>query len=324
MTLKSQYNQIKIKYRIIKDTYWFLIKNLKHNASIKTDESLYKMQYTILRENHIIEKGMSMKNPKDGFGIEKVINLLNRLNKYYITYYNEHDDFLEYPLSTIEEYIEYTHKNSNQDISIIENLFKSLKSQIKPYSPIKAGIKNVTRTEIECAAQMDFASLLYSRHSIRYFTSEPTKEELEKALRLASRTPSACNRQGWKTYIFNKNKCQEILHWQGGARGFEKDIPCCIIITASLNAFLEYEIFQAYIDGGMYAQNLINSLHFVGVGSIPLSCGFHANKLKQLTQWGIPEYEIPIIIIGCGKPSEQFKVAISTRKDISKTNKFIE
>lgn len=78
MTLKSQYNQIKIKYRIIKDTYWFLIKNLKHNASIKTDESLYKMQYTILRENHIIEKGMSMKNPKDGFGIEKVINLLNR------------------------------------------------------------------------------------------------------------------------------------------------------------------------------------------------------------------------------------------------------
>lgn len=239
------------------------------------------MQYTILRENHIIEKGMSMKNPKDGFGKDKVINLLNRLREYYITYYNEHDDFLEYPLSTIEEYIEYTHKNSIQDISTIENLFISLKSQIKPFTTIKAGIKNVTRAEIEHAAQMDFESLLYSRHSIRYFISEPTKEELEKALRLASRTPSACNRQGWKTYIYSKNKCQEILHWQGGARGFEKDIPCCIIITASLNAFLEYEIFQAYIDGGMYAQNLINSLHFVGIGSIPLSCGFHANKLKN-------------------------------------------
>ena len=109
---------------------------------------------------------------------------------------------------------------------------------------------------------------------------------------------------------------------QGGCRGFESEIRNSILVTANLKAFLSYEIHQAYVDGGLYAMNLINALHSLGLGTIPLSCAFDCDKLKLLSQFNIPEYEVPIVIIGIGHLYEKFNVAVSERKEISKTNTF--
>ena len=98
-------NQIKIIFNIIRECVRFMFYNLVHNASIKTDNNIHKMQYTLLRENHIIEKGMSMKNPRKGFGQEKVMKLIIRLGKYFEYYGKEDPQFLNYPLSTINNYI---------------------------------------------------------------------------------------------------------------------------------------------------------------------------------------------------------------------------
>lgn len=43
-------------------TYWR--KLCRYNASRYTEGDMQKMQYTLLRRNHIIEKGMSMRKPK--------------------------------------------------------------------------------------------------------------------------------------------------------------------------------------------------------------------------------------------------------------------
>lgn len=193
---------------------------------------------------------------------------------------------------------------------------------MSPFSYKSAGVILKKSDDLRKEARGDYRQLLYSRHSIRYFQDAPTVDLLDEALTLASRTPSACNRQGWKTYIYKGEKCTDLLKWQGGARGFEADIPCCIIVTANLKAFLSGEVFQAYIDGGLYAQNLINALHYVGLGCIPLSCGFHSRKLSKLTVFGIPKNEVPIVIIGCGTLPQEVKVAMSSRMNIEKTNKY--
>ena len=99
-------------------------------------------------------------------------------------------------------------------------------------------------------------------------------------------------------------------------------IRTSILVTANLKAFLYYEIHQAYIDGGLYAMNLINALHSLGLGTIPLSCGFTHDKLKGLADFDIPKNEVPIVIIGVGNLLENFNVAISKRKNINLTNKF--
>ena len=314
---------VRIRLSLWKDIFYFHKLTIKYNASIHTDNDIEKMQYTLLRENHTIEKGLSLKNPRKGFGQQKVLKLLKRLNKYFDVYGKTDKEFLIYPLGTIKHYIHYT-KSTGVEIPIIEREYKILIEK-SGFVDVKeqGGIIQVSKDEILKKCNSSFESLLNSRHSIRYFSKETvTKDIIEKALNLAQRTPSACNRQGWHTHVFQGEESVRLIKWQGGSHGFEDEIRTSILVTANLKAFLYYEIHQAYIDGGLYAMNLINALHSLGLGTIPLSCGFTHDKLKGLADFDIPKNEVPIVIIGVGNLLENFNVAISKRKNINLTNKF--
>jgi nitroreductase len=319
--LKRIKKEILLQKGYLSEAYHFWRLTVKYNASHHTDDDIQKMQYTLSRETHTIEKGMSMRNPRKGFGQQKVTNLIKRLGIYCDRYLMQDKFFLEYPLSTVKNYIDYTHK-TGVDIPQIESSFNTLLSKAG-FDTVsgKAGVMVETKENILSKCNKDFESLLYSRHSIRYFSEEPVSDEIiAKALELAQRTPSACNRQGWLTHVFRSPQSIDLIKWQGGSRGFEDEIRCAILVTANLKAFLNHEVHQAYIDGGLFAMNLINALHSLGVGTIPLSCGFTYSRLSKLRNFGIPEFEVPIVIIGVGNLLKEFNVAVSERKDISKTN----
>ena len=312
-----------LEERYIKEAIHFWKVTSKYNASHHTDDDMIKMQYTLLRENHVIEKGMSMRNPRKGFGQQKVEALLTRLDKYYNLYGKIDKEFLRYPLSTIKSYIKYTEDNGTP-IPEIGNKYKALEQKASLGEiATHAGIAETTKEDIQKACNSSFESLLYSRHSLRYFSNEPVSHEIiTKALELAQRTPSACNRQGWKTHVFEGKKSIELIKWQGGSHGFEEECRHSILVTANLKAFLCHEVHQAYIDGGLYAMNLINALHSLGMGCIPLSCGFEYEKLQELDGFDIPENEVPILIVAFGHLQDKFHYAESSRKDISQTNTF--
>lgn len=332
MTLTRIYRSLKarmplcIRFLFEVLSYWRRL--CRYNASRRTDRDIRKMQYTLLRENHIIEKGMSMRNTRRGFGQVKVAALIARLRKYNQKYGAEDSSFLFYPLSTIKAYIAYQQKDG-VDIPMIEQDFNQLcaEAHIAPDElATPAGVEAIKACELQRKAAGDFSSLLYSRHSMRYFKEEfPSRELIEKALTLASRTPSACNRQAWHTHIYFGEDAHELLRMQGGCNGFCDDIPCCIVVTADMKGFLSHEPFQCYVDGGLYAQNLINALHFVGLGSIPLSCGFLSDHLLDMQKrFAIPKNEVMVVIIGTGEMTEEIKIAISTRKPITTTNVYHE
>lgn len=314
---------LKMHWSFLMDVIYFYKLIIRYNASTRTDDDVEKMQYTLLRENHTIEKGMSLRNPKKGFGQQKVLNLLGRLNKYLCKYGKIDKVFLYYPLGTIKHYITHT-KSNGVEIPIIEEEYTSLvnKSGLKDIEE-QGGVIPITKDYILKHCNTDFKSLLKSRHSIRYFSREDVaKATIEKALNLAQRTPSACNRQGWHTHVFQGDNSVNLIKWQGGGHGFEDEIRTSILVTANLKAFLYYEIHQSYVDGGLYAMNLMNALHSLGLGTIPLSCGFTHDKLKELKQFNIPENEVPIVIIGIGNLLDEFNVAISKRKDTHLTNTY--
>lgn len=315
---------LSIQFLIETITYWRRL--CRYNASINTDSDKDKMQFTLLRENHIIEKGMSMRNTRKGFGQAKVSALIKRLRIYNNKYGQQDKQFLLYPLATIKEYINYQ-KADGIEIGNIEKAFRVLCDEvsINPDSlSLPAGIEMADKSHLQTAAQGDFSSLLYSRHSIRYFSDElPSKELLEKALVLASRTPSACNRQAWHTHIYFNEDSHNLLKMQDGCKGFHDDIHCSIVVTADMKGFLGHEPFQCFIDGGLYAQNLINALHYVGLGAIPLSCGFMTTKLDEMKRtFDIPENEVMVVIIGVGTLTDKVKIAISTRKIVESTNRY--
>ena len=148
-------------------SYWRRL--CRYNASVRTDRDRQKMQYTLLRENHIIEKGMSMPNPRRGFGQAKVQSLTARMGRYCELYGSEPDTFLLYILATIRAYIDYQHRDG-VDIPDIESAFSQLCAKVG-ISPgqlsTPAGIEVLRRTDLQQAAAADFQTLLLSRHSIR-------------------------------------------------------------------------------------------------------------------------------------------------------------
>ena len=330
MTISRIYHAIKarmplsVQFLIETMSYWRRL--CRYNASIRTDDDMQKMQYTLLRENHIIEKGMSMRHPKHGFGQAKVTALIERLRKYQRLYGAANSAFLAYPLSTIKSYIAYQ-QHDNVDVAAIEQRFLQLCAEANvdvERLSVPAGVQNMQARELQEHARGDYSSLMYSRHSMRYFGDElPSKQLLEQALTLAARTPSACNRQAWHTHVYFGEESHELLRMQGGCNGFYNDIHCSIVVTADMKGFLGHEPFQCYVDGGLYAQNLINALHYVGLGGIPLSCGFMSSDLMKLhKRFNIPRNEVMIVIIGTGVMPDEIKIAISTRKPVDNTNTY--
>lgn len=320
MTIQHKFSDLKFKFSLFREMLSFFRLLCRYNASIGTTHNAEKLRYLIARESHVFEKGLSLKNTRKGFGIAKALKLIDNID-HYIQLNSEDNETINYSINVLDKYSSHL-ENENTECHIIRDNVERLKS-ITKFSTTEAGINNVAASEIKEKAKLDFKSLVYSRHSIRYFSETPVdKSTISKAIELAQQTPSACNRQSWRTHVFFDKEAKSLIKWQGGAKGAENHISCAILVSTDLRGFFAHEPFQAYIDGGLYAMNLINALHYFGLGTLPLSCGYPAHKLCQLIHFGIPQNEIPIIVIATGNLTENVKFAVSTRLSIKSTNKF--
>lgn len=117
--------QLRVEKNLLKESIAFWLKLRKYNASSNTGKDIEKVQYALLRQTHTLEKGMSLREPKKGFGQEKALNLLNALFDYANRYATIDREYLQYPVNTLLAYITYIKK---QGIAIdkIEKKFQAL------------------------------------------------------------------------------------------------------------------------------------------------------------------------------------------------------
>ena len=57
--------KIKLTKTFMVEAYHFFKVTMKYNASVNTDNDIEKMQYTMLRENHTIERGGGYEESKE-------------------------------------------------------------------------------------------------------------------------------------------------------------------------------------------------------------------------------------------------------------------
>lgn len=290
---------------------------IHHLGSSNTNKCQEKIKAQLIIESHIIEKGLSLRDVKVGFGVSRVLHLLDVLEDY--NYKFKDQKILSFVLSLVEIYIKFNKDNGEESSKII-NKYNTLKKYLNTseFEYLFGGVKDIAREVIYNNSLINYSGFVKSRFSIRNFTGEKVNEELVyKALEIARYTPSACNRQPWGNYVFfNKNKILELLDFQTGARQFKNDITCLILTISNYNSFFGGEYHQPYVNGGMYAMNLIFALHSMGLGTIPLNMGFEYLKLKKLKEiCEIKDNEVPIMMIGVGVIPEMLKVAHSKRFD---------
>ncbi len=277
-------------------------------------ESPEQFEASVTRLYHTIEKGLSYEDYRAGFGKENIEKILTSLEQYSSEGFDTSAFFYETALSCLYAYI-YRNKECGCEDPKLEERVKKLPGKPNEYGGTIT-VSAPAKPEI-----LTYEQLVISRHSIRHFSEVPVEIALLKeAIKLAQYTPSACNRQGWKTRIVaDKEKIRSILSNQNGNRGFGHEFDKLLIVTSDLRAQQRSrEMFQAFIDGGMYAESILNSLYSKGIGSVPLSASLTSLQEKKVREIaGIDEAEVLILFIGVGNyPEGEFLTARSERRPI--------
>lgn len=312
--------KIKITSNMKKAYYYDFTRYLRYSRTLgnKSPENL-AAEITVLY--HVIEKGLTMPNTRLGFGEERVISLCD-LCLHFFELYGRGEEQVEHAIEVILEY-EYFHKQEKHNLSnLVINKISEVKNKISGF--VACSQRTITKQEYFQNKENAFSHFSNSRASVRNFNSVNIPiESINEALSLAKNAPSACNRQSWRTYVVtDSKKIKEILEVQGGNRGFGHLSNKLIIIAGDISVFSGvYERNQIFIDGGMYAMNLLYALHYHEIAACILNCSHSPEKdlrLRDLLK--IRESEVFIAMVACGTPPESFRIAISKRYNLDKTN----
>ncbi|MGI9822607.1 nitroreductase family protein [Agromyces sp. Marseille-Q5079] len=171
------------------------------------------------------------------------------------------------------------------------------------------------------AVEMD--RFFATRHSVRDFDETRPVEAatVEEAVRLTTYTPSVCNRQAGRVHAFSgADDAARILAHQNGNAGFRSQVRSVLVVTVERGLFAgATERNQRWVDGGLFAMTLVWALHGLGVSSCMLNWSMtNAQSDALRREAGIPDSEDVICMIAIGYPPEQgFRVARSPRRPVS-------
>lgn len=269
----------------------------------------------LIRYTHSIEKGMSIAEPRLGFGHEKQKIMISLMEELRNSKDGFHIEAVMMAFSALKAYVDY-HTVREYDDEMIKRITKylstySISFDTKEYGGVMKVDKEGMNVDREAAEK-----LFVTRHSIRDFEdSEVDESVLMCAVKLAQRAPSACNRQGVRVYIINHNHADTLKKWTTGTGGFEKAIKEFILITAKQSVYDVHESYQYIVSASMYAAYLSLSLHAYGLGACVIQRGvvFNEGWREVRDRLNIPKDEQAICILGVGNLKDSYVVPISHR-----------
>lgn len=275
---------------------------------------------------HVLEKGLTMPEPKFGFGENQILELLALLKQYRKLNFDTTIPEINYAIKVLNEYVHF-HKSNNFELK----------------QEILKGIEEIGQKLccFDCSKQLyftkesflkyyssNFAEFSQSRHSLRNYSSEIIPlEELIDSVKLAQNAPSSCNRQPVRVYLLRRRSLiQQVLDLQGGNRGFGHLVTSVFVITANISCFKNLlERWQPAINAGFFGMALLYALHSKKIGATILNWSKEASLDKKLSQiLDIPKNEQIEFLISCGYPAKEFKIPASPRKDVESICKIIE
>lgn len=293
----------------------FFIKNYMY-SNPRTKE---KIEYDMLFEIHKLEKGFAViKNPRP-FGFDKVKKIISDIDEFEKKNF---DKSFAYNLSysSLEEYLKFYEEKKWTDKEEY-NYVKEYMKKEKKYTYIPVGAFDYKKEDfIHEVKSIDYDKFLSSRRSIRNFANGKLKDkDIEQAINMAIKTPTACNRQMCKIYYIKSEKSKKIVEKYGQGLGlFDLSNANYFVITFDISAnYFIGERNQGWFNSGLVTMNFVNALHSLGIGSCCIQFG---NSFKEELEFkkllNIPENERIGVIVTAGYYDETSRIPYSTRKPI--------
>lgn len=284
---------------------------IRHIDDLKTNPSFF-----LLRRNiHRIEKGLVMANRRPIFAKEYIGETVGFYEKCVEQCSVEHSPLeIVWSRDVLLYYFDVV--KGDPLISKAKEAFFALgkKEHVPQSIPYPRGERNTP------VSYDDLQLLALQRKSTRTFLKKPVPRDLvDKALEVAARSPSSCNRQPTHYRIYDEPElCREMSHLPLGTLGFADNIPMICAVTGDLSAyFYERDRHGIYVDGCLSAMLFMLALETVGLASCPLNWAeIDEIDRKFENKIGIPKHERAIMFIAIGYPDPKGRVAYSERKDL--------
>ena len=260
--------------------------------------------------SHAVEKAMSLPECRPNFGKEKILKLIE-LYEAHAAQFSDIDPQIEGVVcGTIQAYAAFQ-KAHGIEPSFIPARY--LEARLGDHG---AGVVHVPPKEAT-----DFAAIASRRKSARYYGAGPISPELVKeAVQIAQTAPSACNRQSTRVYAcLHDGTIDKIMALHPGVKGFGKP-GAVFVLTGDLSLYQnEMERHTVFIDGGLFAMNLLYALDCFGLVSCPAIWGSEPDHDRELAALlGIPANETVLLLILSGRcPEDGYDAAVSGKRDVS-------
>lgn len=306
-----------------------LIKNV--NSDFKYFKYYKKNQFNkngiaadVIRLTHSIEKGLSLKKIRQGFGHKKQTELMEMIGIIEKNNNNYYDEIIKMAVNALNSYLEY-----HKEIGYRDDYFDTLENFVylhREYLQSNYGGTKILNKEDLKFNINEVERVFKTRHSIRDFDNKPVDEEIiKKAIEIAQSAPSACNRQGYRCYVVDKSKANGIKNWLSGVGGFSDNLDKVILITGKISSYRFDENYQYIVSASIFGAYLSLALHLYGIGACiiqrPVVWTKDWENIKK--EYKIEKDEQIVLCIGIGMLKDKTKVPISHRLSIDEICKFV-
>lgn len=263
------------------------------------------------RNIHRLEKGLSYLECKSVFAekyIQETVSYLQEDNEISILDRNTRmwgESVLDYYFQICE---------STEKIASARKLYRACRSTNEYKGWIPYLCKSRPKLTIDYNS---FYQLSLRRRSIRSYLSKEVESHLiEKALRIAILSPSACNRQSFKFLFFNqKDFVKKISEIPGGVSGYE--IPSIAVVVGRYRGYFdERDINAPIIDSSLFVMAFLFALETLNLASVCINwpnLPDREEKIRKLIH--LERDEFIVMLIGIGYPSPEGKIPYSAKKE---------
>lgn len=281
--------------------------------------------YLLRRNIHRIEKGILMKPRREIFAteyIKETVDVYEKMISCQALDCNSEEN--KWAFDVLSEYFAVV--GSDKRIDKARDQFAALRSRDFSIPNEKKFVPYRRKLENHPVSYELFLELANRRRSVRWYLDKPVSRTLiDRAVDVASLSPSACNRQPFEFRVFDDPElAKEISALPMGTKGFCHNVPVIVVLVGKLSAyFSERDRHIIYIDGSLAAMSFMYALETLGLSSCPINWpDIEDLERKMDSLLRLERDERSIMLISVGHPDPEGMVAYSQKKVLDQIRRY--
>ena len=274
---------------------------------------------SLLRRNtHRLEKGLLMRPRRDVFAldyIQETVDFYCRVARDASSGDGAVNEEIQWTSDVLEQYFQIAGSHP-----LIDRLRTQFKQAHEPgpasRTPLVPYRRDLTRPP--SVSFEELLELAHRRRSVRWFENQRVPRDLiEKAVSIASLSPSACNRQPYIFRVFDDPEVvPQVAGLPGGTTGFAQQFPAIVVLIGELrNYYGERDRHLIYIDASLAAMSFVYAAETLGLGTCCINWpDIEVDEARAVEMLKLEPDQRPIMFIAVGFPDAEGMVAYSQKK----------